>query len=172
MLDPGFHPRITRRRVPAFRGRLSDGQNSIFSQLPSYRYRELSRSIYSKTGLGIDLLANGVNANNGTKNVVRANSGMDHPVFASAVLADTTLTVTGYVGSAANQSTFASARVEIFKSDNDATGYGEGQTYLGFLTSEANGNFSGSVTLSSSLTPGDKITGTANDGSNNTDESS
>ena len=42
--------------------------------------------------------------------------------------------MTGYVGSAASQSTFASARVEIFKSSNDASGYGEGQTYLGFVT--------------------------------------
>jgi uncharacterized repeat protein (TIGR01451 family) len=90
-------------------------------------------------------------------------------VFTSATLSGTTLTVAGYVGSAPNQSTFANARVEVFKSDNDPTGYGEGQTYLGFLTSDANGNFSGSITVSG-LAVGDRITGTATDGSNNTSE--
>ena len=59
--------------------------------------------------------------------------------------------------------------MEIFKSDNDPSGYGEGQTYLGFLTSDANGNFSGSLTVSG-LAAGDRITGTATDGSSNTSE--
>jgi hypothetical protein len=73
------------------------------------------------------------------------------------------------VGSAPNQATFANSRVEIFKSDNDATGYGEGQTYLDFLTTDAGGNFSGSFTVSG-LSAGNKITGTATDASNNTSE--
>jgi fibronectin-binding autotransporter adhesin len=129
----------------------------------------LGNSIYGSGGLGIDLGSNGVLANNGTKNAGLANYDMDHPVFTSAVLANTTLTLAGYVGSAPSQSTFASARVEVFKSDNDATGYGEGQTYLGYLTADASGNISGSLTVSG-LTSGDKLTGTATDGSNNTSE--
>ena len=72
-----------------------------------------------------------------------ANYEMDHPVFTSATLAGTTLTVAGYVGSAPNQTTFANARVELFESDNDGNGFGEGKTYLGFLTTDANGNFRG-----------------------------
>ena len=64
---------------------------------------------------------------------------------------------------------FANARVEIFKSDIDPTGYGEGQTYLGFVTTDVSGNFSDNVTVSG-LALGDSITGTATDGSGNTSE--
>ena len=53
-------------------------------------------------------------------------SGMDFPVFTTAILAGANLHVAGYVGSAPGQSAFANARVEIFRSDNDATGHGEG----------------------------------------------
>jgi len=72
------------------------------------------------------------------------------------------LTVAGYVGSAAGQSVFGGARVEVFKSDNDPTGYGEGPVYLGFLTADANGNFSGSLSLGG-VGGGDRISGTATD---------
>jgi hypothetical protein len=131
----------------------------------------LGNSIFSNGTIGIDLVANGVTVNNGTKNAGLPNYGMDHPVFISANLSGTTLAIDGYVGSAANQATFANARVEVFTSDDDATGYGEGRTYLGFLTSDANGNFSGSLDVTGKgLNSGDKITGTATDGSNNTSE--
>jgi len=73
------------------------------------------------------------------------------------------------VGSNPGQSTFAGARVEVFKSDNDASGHGEGQTYLGFLTADSNSEFSGSLAVSG-LSAGDSITGTATDVSRNTSE--
>ncbi len=126
-------------------------------------------SIFSNIGLGIDLDPDGVTLNNGTKNAALPNFDMDFPVFTSANLSGTTLTVAGYVGSAPSQATFADARVEVFKSDDDASGYGEGQTYLGNLTTDANGNFSGSLTVSG-LSVGDKITATATDNTNNTSE--
>ena len=129
----------------------------------------LGNSIYGNTSIGIDLSNNGVSANNGTKSGATANYGMDYPVFTSATLNGNTLTVGGYVGSAPNQSLFANARVEIFKSDNDGSGYGEGQTYLGSLNTDANGNFSGSLSVIG-LAAGDRLTGTATDGSNNTSE--
>jgi trimeric autotransporter adhesin len=66
-------------------------------------------------------------------------------------------------------SLFAGARVEIFKSDLDASGNGEGQTLLGVLTANASGNLSGSITVSG-LSVGDKITGTATDAGNNPSE--
>jgi len=93
-------------------------------------------------------------------------------LFTSATVSGSTLTVTGFVGSAANQSTFASSRVEIFKSDGDATGFGEGRYYLGFLTTDGQGNFSGVVTVPGgvSLANGDQITATATDTLNNTSE--
>jgi uncharacterized repeat protein (TIGR01451 family) len=127
-------------------------------------------SIHSNTALGIDLGDNGVvTANDGVKTAGQPNLLMDFPVFTSASLAGTTLTVAGYIGITPNDSDFANARVEVFKSDNDPSGNGEGRTYLGFLTADGSGNFSGSLTVSG-LAGGDRITGTATDGSNNTSE--
>jgi hypothetical protein len=128
----------------------------------------LSNSIYANTGIGIDLNNDGLTPNDGTKSGAFANSGMDAPVFTTKVLVGTNLTLSGYVGSAASQAAFAGASVQVFKSDNDSSGFGEGQTYLGTLTADASGNFSGNLTVS--LAVGDRITGTATDGSNNTSE--
>ncbi|HEX4933637.1 MAG TPA: hypothetical protein VFV33_10695, partial [Gemmatimonadaceae bacterium] len=91
------------------------------------------------------------------------------PVFTTASLSGTTLTLAGYVGSAAGQATFAGARVEVFKSSVDASGFGEGQVYLGVLTANASGDFSGTLTVSG-VSLGDKVTGTATDGSSNSSE--
>jgi hypothetical protein len=133
--------------------------------------RILGNAIHSNTGLGIDLAYNGLTANDGAKTAGQPNLLMDHPVFTSATVVGTTLTVAGYVGSAANQSTFASSRVEVFKGDNDASGFGEGQVYLGFLTADANGNFSGTIDVTGKgLLAGDRLTGTATDTGNNTSE--
>jgi len=129
----------------------------------------LGNAMYGNGTLGIDLGNNGVTANDGAKPAGQPNLYMDFPVFTSASLSGTTLTVSGYVGSAPNQATFANARVEVFKSDNDGSGYGEGRSYLGFLTADGSGNFSGSLTVGG-LAGGDRITGTATDGSNNTSE--
>jgi uncharacterized delta-60 repeat protein len=131
----------------------------------------LGNSIYGNTNIGIDLGNHGVSGNNGSKNGSQGNYGMDFPFFATAGLSGNTLNVAGFVGSAANQATFANARVEVFKSDGDGTGYGEGRTYLGFVTTDASGNFSGSLDVSGKgLGAGDRLTGTATDGSNNTSE--
>ena len=129
----------------------------------------LVNSIHGNGGIGIDLGNDNATANDGAKPAGQPNLQMDFPVFTSVTLSGTTLAVAGYVGSAPSQSIFANARVEIFKSDNDGSGYGEGQTYLGFLTADASGNFSGSLTVAG-VSVGDKITGTATDGNNNTSE--
>ena len=94
---------------------------------------------------------------------------MDYPVITSASVSGGILTVAGYVGSAANQSTFANAHVEFFKSAADSSGYGEGQTYLGYLTTDASGNFNDSLP-GFGLVSGDQLTATATDSSNNTSE--
>ncbi len=130
----------------------------------------LGNSIYFNGNLAIDLGSTDVNPNNGTKNAGLPNYDIDFPVFTYAKVnaTGTGMVVGGYVGSAPNQSTFANARVEVFKSDNDSTGYGEGKTYIGYLTTDGNGNFYGSLAVpSGSFT---QITGTATDTSNNTSE--
>ncbi|NTU62887.1 MAG: hypothetical protein HGB05_05660, partial [Chloroflexi bacterium] len=129
----------------------------------------LGNAIYSNTLLGINLGTAGVTTNNGTKSSSLSNYGMDYPVITSASLSYCSLTVAGYVGSAANQSAFANARVEFFKAAVDSSGYGEGQTFLGFLTTDASGNFSGIVSAIG-FNAGDRLTATATDSSNNTSE--
>src|SRR5258706_324934 len=140
------------------------GQNSAVSNAIE------GNSIYGNTGLGIDVV--NFTTNTGSKNSGLANYSMNYGVFTSASLRGSTLTGPGYVRSAANQRTFTTSRVEIFKSDNDASGRGEGNTYIGFLTADSQGNFSGPVTLPSTVTlfSGDKITATATDTLNNTSE--
>ena len=128
----------------------------------------LGNSLHSNTSLGLNLGYDGVTTNNGSVGT-GANSGMDYPVITSASVSGGILTVAGYVGSAANQSTFANARVEFFKSAADSSGYGEGQTLLGYLTTDANGNFNESLP-GFGLVSGDQLTATATDSSNNTSE--
>lgn len=131
----------------------------------------LGNSIHSNGGIGIDLNHDGVTPNNGTKNASLPNHDMDHPVFTGTELIGTSLSVGGYVGSAPGQPAFANARVEVFESDDDGSGFGEGRTYLGFLTTDANGIFLGTLDVTGKgLLVGEKITGTATDGSNNTSE--
>jgi hypothetical protein len=126
-------------------------------------------SIFGNRGLGIDLGNAGVTPNDGAQTGGQPNLAMDAPVFSSATLQAGTLTVVGYVGVAPGQALFAGSRVEIFESDNDASGYGEGPTYLGFLTADANGQFSGSL-AAAGLVIGERISGTATDVASNTSE--
>jgi len=131
----------------------------------------LGNAIFGNRSLGIDLGADGVTANDGAKTVGKPNLNMDFPVFTSARARGNLLTVAGYVGSAAGQSVFAGSRVEVFASDGDASGYGEGSVYLGTLTADASGNFSGTLTMpAATIKIGTKLTGTATDASNNTSE--
>jgi hypothetical protein len=129
----------------------------------------LGNSIHANSMLGIDLNNDGVTNNTSSENAVQPNDGMNFPVFTSAALSGSILTVAGYVGTAPGQATFAGARVEIFQSDNDASGHGQGSTFLGSLTADASGNFNGLLTLSG-LNTGDTITATATDSAGNTSE--
>ena len=150
-------------------------------------------SLYDNDGLGIDLCdvqytsyLNGdeVTFNNGTMTDTLANEGIDFPVISSAILDGNLLTLEGYVGSAPNQSLFGNVTVEFFISSfdgvinpnpivsNDSFPYhGEGKTYLGLLTTDLNGNFSGILNVGGSgFTLSNWITATARDASGNTSE--
>ncbi len=149
----------------------NNGDNGIAVVSPNANGNMLlGNSIYGNILLGIDLDSDGVTANDNARTTGRPNLLMDHPIITAASVSGTILAVSGYIGTMPNQSTFANTRVELFLSDNDASGYGEGRRYLGFLTSDANGNFSGLLTV-----PGiylnDKLTATATDNTNgNTSE--
>ena len=129
----------------------------------------LGNAIFSNSGLGIDLGNDGVTPNNAFKDLAQPNFGMDYPVFTSASISGTALTVTGYVGTAPGQAVFGLSRVEVFASDNDPSGYGQGETYLGYVTTDTLGNFAGVLSVAG-LAPGTEVTGTATDGCNNTSE--
>jgi hypothetical protein len=101
------------------------------------------------------------------------NTGIDYPIFTTATLSGNVLTVAGYVGTAAGQTTFAGATVEIFEAANDGNNngpvvastaasvpHGELSRYLGTLTVNSTGGFSGTLTVSN-LTGGNQLAGTA-----------
>lgn len=134
-------------------------------------------------GLGIDLNEDGVTPNNGASDATFPNHRMNYPIFTTLDYSGGVLSVTGYVGSAPNQSAFAGSVVEIFKANNgDANQsgeivvgdglsipHGEGETYLGTTTADANGNFAASFAVSN-FTVNDQVTATATDAANNTSE--
>ncbi len=152
-------------------------------------------SIYANGQIGIDLLTSTdvvttgstpyVSGNDGAVIATSGNKGMDYPIFTLATFAGGTLTVSGYVGSAAGQVAFANATIEIFKADNapanqngeviagdaKSVAHGEGRTYLGTITADANGNFTNAIiTGVSGLVPGDAITATATLAANGSSE--
>ncbi len=128
--------------------------------------------------------APGPTGNSGSKNCsTLPNCGMNYPIFTVATLQGTTLRVKGYVGSAAGQSAFASATIELFKADNTPANqsgpivagdglsvpHGEGTSYVTTITADASGNFD--LTLTGvGVNVNDVLTATATDSSGNTSE--
>jgi uncharacterized repeat protein (TIGR01451 family) len=174
--------------------------NNVTNNAPQ-RIRLTRNSIYNNKGPSLDYLFDwttaGVTPNNGTKNANLFNSDMDYPVFTNVALSGSNLTVSGYIGNAAaGSATFAGATVEVFAADNvpsDQNGavhsgdglsvsHGEGRLYLGTLTANGSGLFSGTITLTagqisawtaflgSAPTSTSLITGTATDANGNTSE--
>ena len=121
-----------------------DAQNAVISM----------NSVYNNASIGIDNDDTG--ANDGLLVATEANDGIDHPIITSASLVDNQLSLSGYVGAAPDDTDFAGARIEFFVADPS----GEGQTYLGFLTTDANGNFQGDLTVTG-VTSASEITATA-----------
>jgi parallel beta-helix repeat protein len=115
----------------------------------------------------------GVTANDGALNPALPNGGTDYPIFTSVVTAGANIAVAGFVGSAPGQSAFAGATVQVFRAaddgnnsgervlgDGQSVAHGEGQTLLGSLTTDASGNFSGTVPAGGAVA-GDFVTATA-----------
>ena len=132
----------------------------------------LGNLIYANAGgLGIDLGANGVTANDSNDNDNGPNDLQNFPVLAGGSYNGTTLTVTGSLTSKSG-----TYRIEFFASGTaDPSGYGEGQRYLGTLAAplvlSGTGTQSFTFTQAVVLNPGEVITATATDiGSGNTSE--
>jgi uncharacterized repeat protein (TIGR01451 family) len=144
-------------------------------------------STYANAGLGVDLGAVGVTLNDAGDGDGGANDLYNYPVILDATRTASTLTVRGF--------SRPGAVIEVFESDNDPTGFGEGRTWL-FTATEGGGSdadagtgaygpavvngvaqgtdianrFSFSVPLPGGITDGSRLTATATDGSNNTSE--
>jgi hypothetical protein len=123
--------------------------------------------IFANGGLGIDLGDDGVTPN-GPNPGVGPNNLQNYPVLSTATVTGGSTTITGTLTSAPG-TTF---RIEPFSSDTaDPSGYGQGQTFLGFVTvtTDATGAATFSFTVTADLT-GESITATATDPGNNTSE--
>jgi trimeric autotransporter adhesin len=146
-------------------------------------------SIYDNAGLGIDLdprswlLGDGVTANNGTTSATIPNTGTDYPVITLSRLSAGNLIVKGFIGSQSNGSTtFAGNKLEFFVADNTPANqngevilgdgksrpHGEGRTYIGSCTADANGLFD--CSFPTTITNAIDITATATDSNGNTSE--
>lgn len=128
----------------------------------------LSNSIFSNSGLGIDLGTIGVTANDIGDGDAGPNNLQNFPVLSSAATGSSTI-IKGTLNSTAN-TTFT---IEFF-SDGvcDASGNGEGQSFIGSATTATNasGNATFSVTIASPVPAGQFITATAIPTTNNTSE--
>ncbi len=120
-------------------------------------------SSYNNTLLGIDLAGDYVTPNDGLLSE-GPNDLMDYPVIKWAAIYGDRMIVSGYINKEGNETEdklFDNATVEIYQSDNDRSGYGEGMRYLGSLKSR-NGEFLGWIALPPDISGHSiNITGTA-----------
>lgn len=125
--------------------------------------RIAGNSIYSNTGLGIDLNNDGVTPNDVGDPDSGPNDLKNFPVLTSAqVVSPTQTAISGTYNSIANNN----YRIEFFSNaTGDPTGFGEGQTYLGFVnvTTDGSGNATFSTVLNAAAAVGQVISATSTD---------
>ncbi len=122
----------------------------------------LGNSIYSNNNLGIDLGNTGVTANDLGDGDTGANNLQNFPVLTSANTNGSAISIGGTLNSNASRS----YRIEFFaNAAADSTGYGEGQTYLGYtnVTTDGSGNAAFAVNFTTSVAVGAAISATATD---------
>jgi len=125
-------------------------------------------SIFSNTGLGIDLGDNGVTPNDPNDPDTGANQLQNFPVIASCTGGSTTRIVGTFNSNPNTQFT-----LEFFLNGGcDASGFGEGELFIGStsVTTNASGNASFDVTLMAGSVGGLALTMTATSASGNTSE--
>ncbi|HEX8071742.1 MAG TPA: FG-GAP-like repeat-containing protein [Pyrinomonadaceae bacterium] len=131
--------------------------------------RVQGNSIYSNANLGLDLNGDGVTANDAGDGDTGANNLQNFPVITSAQTSGATTAVAGTLNSAAN----TQFQIEFFSNPTcDASGNGEGRTFLGSttVTTDGSGNANINTTLASTTTAGQVVTATATDPAGNTSE--
>ena len=127
----------------------------------------LGNSIFNNSRLAIDLGNNGITANDALDADTGLNNLQNFPVLSCATSVGGSTTIRGTLNSLPT----TAFRIEFFVNDAcDASGNGEGQTFLGFqnVTTDASGNATINATYAQALAGGKFITATATrlDGAN------
>ena len=125
-------------------------------------------SIFSNGGLGIDLNENGVTLNDVGDADSGTNNLQNFPVLSSVTNSGGMTTIAGTLDSIASKT----YRIEFFANDAiDATGFGEGQIFLGFTNASTNASGNASFNVSfPQIGAGQRVTSTATDPNGNTSE--
>ncbi len=136
---------------------------------PSSGNSILSNSIYSNTGLGIDLGNDGVTSNDNSDNDTGANNLQNYPLLSSVSFSPGKVNIIGSFNSNAGRA----YTIQYFASKmKNVSGFGEGETFLGSET--VNTNSSGNAAINTSFAingaSGQVITATATDPDGNTSE--
>ena len=129
----------------------------------------LGNSIYSNARIGIGLGGDSVTTNSAGGPHSGPNDLQNYPVIAAATTAGENMRVQGTL----NSTPLATFRIELFTNPAaDPSGFGQGQTYLGFatVTTDASGNAGFDVTFPTPAGAGPFITATATDPNGNTSE--
>ncbi len=120
----------------------------------------LGNQFFSNTGLGINLGSSGVSANDSGDGDTGANNLQNFPVITSAGTDGSKLALSGSINTVAN----ATVRIEFFaNATGDPSGYGEGQTYVGYttITTDGSGNGRFTANFARSVPAGQAISATA-----------
>jgi hypothetical protein len=145
----------------------NDGRGVIVANWPGYLSTGnaiLQNSIFGNRGLGIDLGYDGVTENDSGDVDTGPNNLMNFPVLTSAKATPGKLIVKGTIDTQNPREVV----LEFFaNSAADATGYGEGEIFLGSDKLNAKGKFTATLP---SVSPGMWISATATDGDGNTSE--
>jgi parallel beta-helix repeat protein len=122
------------------------GVTVIFGTGPCIKKGIISNSIFSNGGLGIDLGNDGVTGNDTGDGDTGPNTLQNFPVLTNASTDATSTTIEGTLNSTAN----TSFHIEFFSNvAADPSGFGEGQTFLGYkdVTTGNDGNVSFTAVL-------------------------
>lgn len=124
-------------------------------------------AIFSNTGLGIDLGSNGVTPNDPGDLDFGANNRQNFPMLMAAAFGGGLTKIQGTLNSTPN-TTFT---LEFFSNPAcDPTGYGEGKTFIGSMTTATDNNGNISFTASFGVPASGFATATATDPNDNTSE--
>ena len=126
-------------------------------------------SIFSNTGLGIDLGTTGVTPNDGNDSDTGANNLQNFPVISGVLSSSNSTTIQGSLKSLPS-TTF---QIDFYSNAAvDSSGNGEGATYFGTaaVTTNGSGDATINATIPAGLPAGRVITATATDPNGNTSE--